>query len=68
MMTILVINSGSSSIKYKPLDMETETFLAEGMLERIGEPLGKISHTTHPGTSQVKTSGMETSVPDHGQE
>lgn len=35
-MLILVINSGSSSIKYQLLDMASETFVAGGVIERIG--------------------------------
>ena len=37
-MKILVINSGSSSIKYKLFDMPAQTLLASGMVEKIGEP------------------------------
>ena len=35
-MKILVINSGSSSLKYQLIDMETENVLAKGLCERIG--------------------------------
>ena len=35
-MKILVINSGSSSLKYQLIDMETEAVLAKGLCERIG--------------------------------
>ncbi len=35
-MKILVINSGSSSLKYQLIDMETESVLAKGICERIG--------------------------------
>jgi acetate kinase len=40
---ILVINCGSSSIKYRLFDMRTETELASGLIERIGEKLSDIS-------------------------
>jgi acetate kinase len=43
-MNILVINCGSSSIKYKLYDMAREAEVATGLIERIGE--GE-SHTTH---------------------
>ncbi len=43
-MKILVINCGSSSIKYQLLDMEREQVLAEGLLEKIGEPGSLLSH------------------------
>ncbi len=36
-MKILVINSGSSSIKFQLLDMQHDTVLASGLVERIGE-------------------------------
>ena len=36
-MKILVINAGSSSIKYQLIDMEKEKLLAKGLVERIGE-------------------------------
>ena len=35
-MKILVINAGSSSLKYQLIDMETESLLAKGLCERIG--------------------------------
>ena len=35
-MKILVINCGSSSIKYQLLDAASENVLAKGLLERIG--------------------------------
>lgn len=35
-MKILVINCGSSSLKYQLINMETEEVLAKGLVERIG--------------------------------
>ena len=35
-MNILVINCGSSSLKYQLIDMEGENLLAKGLVERIG--------------------------------
>jgi len=35
-MKVLVINCGSSSLKYQMLDMDTETVMAKGLAERIG--------------------------------
>ena len=35
-MKVLVINCGSSSLKYQVLDMTTEALLAKGLVERIG--------------------------------
>jgi acetate kinase len=45
-MKVLVINSGSSSIKYQLFDMSGKTVLARGLLERIGEPVSCLTHHT----------------------
>ncbi len=47
-MKILVINAGSSSLKYQLIDMEEERVLAKGNCERIGID-GKITHTVESG-------------------
>lgn len=44
-MKILVINAGSSSIKYQLFNMESRAVLATGLVERIGEETGRIKHT-----------------------
>lgn len=44
MQTVLVINSGSSSIKYQLVDPVSGHELASGIVERIGEPMGHIHH------------------------
>jgi len=43
-MKVLVVNCGSSSIKYRLYDMASESELARGLLERIGEPGSQIHH------------------------
>ena len=43
-MKILVINAGSSSLKYQLLDPDTKEVLAKGLCERIGLD-GHIKHT-----------------------
>ena len=43
-MKILVINCGSSSFKYQVLNMETSTALCSGLVERIGDAVGNITH------------------------
>lgn len=48
-MKILVINSGSSSIKFQLLEMADESVLASGLVERIGEVEGLIKCTLRPG-------------------
>ena len=52
-MKILVINAGSSSIKYQLIDMEQEKLLAKGLVERIGEV--KSSQLTHKVYGEAHT-------------
>lgn len=44
-MKILVINAGSSSLKYQLIDMDGEQVLAKGVCERIGID-GRFTHKT----------------------
>ena len=48
-MKILVINAGSSSLKYQLIDMDDESVIAKGNCERIGMESGKITHKTFDG-------------------
>lgn len=59
-MKILVVNAGSSSLKYQLFDMETGEVLAKGLCERIGID-GLITHKC-PGKPDYKT---EAAFPDH---
>ena len=59
-MKILVINSGSSSLKYQLIDMDTEEVVAKGNCERIGID-GKFTHKTNDGRVITK----QASMPDH---
>ena len=43
-MKILVLNCGSSSLKYQLINMETNDVLASGKYERIGEEEAFITH------------------------
>lgn len=52
MSIVLVVNSGSSSLKYRLLDMATETVLASGLVERIGEHAGNIRHDGPKGRTE----------------
>jgi acetate kinase len=45
MTPVLVINSGSSSFKYQLIDMDAGVVLASGLVERIGQPMGRARHT-----------------------
>ncbi|WP_030669211.1 acetate kinase [Streptomyces rimosus] len=42
---VLVLNSGSSSVKYQLLDMRDGSRLAAGLVERIGEETSRLAHT-----------------------
>lgn len=50
-MKVLVLNCGSSSIKYQFIDTNTETALAKGMVERIGMTGAVLSHSRFDGES-----------------
>jgi acetate kinase len=47
-MKVLVINCGSSSIKYRLFDMRDQGQLASGLIERIGEPMADVHHECGP--------------------
>jgi acetate kinase len=49
-MKILVLNCGSSSIKYQLISMTKENVLAKGLIERIGMPNAVLTHKTSNGT------------------
>lgn len=59
-MKILVINAGSSSLKYQLIDMNGEVMLAKGNCERIGID-GKFTHKTKDGYVETR----EVNMPDH---
>ncbi|WJV46111.1 acetate kinase [Streptomyces flavofungini] len=46
---VLVLNSGSSSVKYQLLDMADSSRLAVGLVERIGEETSRLKHTPLTG-------------------
>jgi len=60
-MKILVINAGSSSLKYQLFDMDNEQMLCKGNCERIGGEGSFIGHKTADGREMTK----EGSMPDH---
>ena len=59
-MKILVVNCGSSSLKYQLIDSETEKALAVGLCERIGID-GRLNHKPEGGEKIV----MEIALPNH---
>ncbi len=60
-MKILVINAGSSSLKYQFIDMDTESMLCKGNCERIGMEMGVFTHKTADGKELQK----EVAMSDH---
>lgn len=60
-MKVLVINCGSSSLKYQLIDSRSEEVLASGLCERIGID-GRMTHTPTGGDTVVKNIPL----PDHG--
>ena len=61
---VLVINSGSSSLKYQLFNMDDGAVLASGAVERIGEVQGLHSHRLHQGADVIE-SRYEQSIADH---
>nr|MDE7070059.1 acetate kinase [Alistipes sp.] len=62
-MVILVLNCGSSSIKYQVIDMEcgSSKLLAKGLVERIGLPEGDLTHKPE-GKEKFE---LHRPIPDH---
>ena len=66
-MKILVINAGSSSIKYQLMNLEGESghsLLASGLIEKIGEPVGRAIHKTYADGKETKTA-LDQHLPSH---
>ena len=59
-MKILVINCGSSSLKYQLIDTLTKEAVAVGICERIGQENGRIRHTPTGGERVIKDEPMPT--------
>ncbi|MGW5284731.1 acetate kinase [Streptomyces collinus] len=59
---VLVLNSGSSSVKYQLLDMRDGSRLATGLVERIGEQTSRLRHTGADGGGSREQDGP---IADH---
>lgn len=57
-MKILVLNCGSSSVKYKLIDSASETVLAEGGVEKIGLQDGFLKFKAKDGSKKIRTLGL----------
>jgi acetate kinase len=60
MKNILIINSGSSSLKFQLIEMPSEKVLASGLVERIGQASGKIHYK-----SEAFSTSEEMEMKDH---
>ena len=70
MSVVLVVNSGSASMKSQLIDVEAAEPLASGLIERIGQPEGRATHTVrHPSSAGSdaadETYRVDVAVPDH---
>lgn len=63
-MIVLVINAGSSSLKYQLLNMVENTVMAGGVVERIGDDLGVVTHKKFTGPTPEKFV-REEKIADH---
>ena len=58
-MKILVLNCGSSSLKYQLINMENETVMAKGLCERIGIENSSFEHKNFDGQKIKKETDMK---------
>ncbi|MGL1887398.1 MAG: acetate kinase [Reichenbachiella sp.] len=63
-MKILVLNSGSSSLKYQLLNMPEGQLICSGLIEKIGETEGELTHKIYKDQETEKHSLIQT-IPDH---
>ena len=64
-MNVLVINCGSSSFKYQLLAMPEGTALCSGLVERIGDPMGSLTHKVMRDSGKEDKYTSEHPFPDH---
>jgi acetate kinase len=64
-MKILVINAGSSSLKYQLFEMNGEQVLCSGIVERVGLENGIITHKTFDEQGNAKKTKLELLIPNH---
>lgn len=65
-MKIAVLNSGSSSIKYRVFEMEDQRVIASGSVEGIGESVGRIKHAYRAHDGDMIRTESDAVVVDHG--
>lgn len=59
-MIVLVVNCGSSSLKYQLINMDNEKVMAKGLVEKIGLPDSQLTHKWNGQKKEIKQS-----IPDH---
>ncbi len=64
-MHVLVINSGSSSIKFHLYDMEQENLLVSGKLESIGESIGHSVYLDYKTNGEIIEHKEDSAIVDH---
>jgi len=62
---VFILNSGSSSIKFRLYDMKEETLLVSGALERIGETDSSIIYRNYTAASEMREHKEHVPVVDH---
>lgn len=66
-MKVLVVNSGSSSVKYELFDMTGPWSIASGIVECIGEPLGRSRHLIRSAGGETNETVCEQRFANHGE-
>ncbi len=66
-MHVLVLNCGSSSVKYQLFDMAAESVLAWGLVERIGEPESRAALQVRGADGDAAREVTDDPVPDHAE-
>lgn len=64
-MKVLVINTGSSSIKYQLFNMPKGDVLCTGLLERVGEKEGMLTHKIYPNRDNEKAHIETSAIENH---
>lgn len=59
-MIVLIVNCGSSSLKYQLINMDNEEVMAKGLVEKIGLPDSQLTHKWNGQKKEIKQS-----IPDH---
>lgn len=62
---ILVLNCGSSSLKYRLFDAATEDLMAAGIVERVGEDRSRHRHSRYNGSDITSEIDHEVAAPTH---